>query len=152
MKSEEDRFEPSHFYFLALDYLNAAASLIEARENQRIQLRFKHVVPYYLYTHCLELALKAFLRANGVSKKELASRKYGHDLVKLLDGCVSRGMVVNEHGKLVVHWLNDFVENQAFRYLRTGFHTLPAGQDMQLACQTILKTVGRVCDEVRDSE
>jgi hypothetical protein len=37
----------------------------------------------YLVSHANELSLKAFLVFKGVDLKELASKKYGHDLEKL---------------------------------------------------------------------
>jgi hypothetical protein len=150
VKSDDERHEPSNFRFLAEDYFNAAVCLMELRERQKLSLRFKHVVPYYLYTHAFELAFKALLRAHGITKRELASKKYGHDLEKLLEASEAKGLVVDEHGKLVVSWLNTFVSDQAFRYLRTGFHSAPVGRDIERAYQNIIKAVGRICDDVRD--
>ena len=40
-------------------------------------------VPYYCVCRALELALKAFLSANGVSSRKLKSKKFGHDLLAL---------------------------------------------------------------------
>lgn len=34
---------------------------------------------YYLYSHAIELTLKAFLRAQGITAEEVATRKWGHD-------------------------------------------------------------------------
>jgi hypothetical protein len=42
-------------------------------------------IPYYLFCHAIELLLKAFLLANGISKKDLPKRDiYGHNLEKIL--------------------------------------------------------------------
>jgi hypothetical protein len=42
-------------------------------------------IPYYLFCHAIELFLKAFLLANGISKKDLPKRDiYGHNLEKIL--------------------------------------------------------------------
>jgi hypothetical protein len=40
-------------------------------------------VPYFLYCRSLELVLKAYLLARGVSKGNL--NKFGHDLLKLVE-------------------------------------------------------------------
>lgn len=43
-------------------------------------------VPYFLYCHSIELALKAFLLVKGVPKKDLPKQNlYGHDLEKILE-------------------------------------------------------------------
>ena len=42
---------------------------------------------YYIASHALELALKAFLATSGVSKEDLASRKFGHKILKIFHQC-----------------------------------------------------------------
>lgn len=42
-------------------------------------------VPYYLYCRSIELSLKAFLLHNSKKLDELKSRKYGHNLGKILE-------------------------------------------------------------------
>jgi len=49
-------------------------------------------VRYYLLARAVELALKAFLSAKGISLRELAGRNFRHSLVKLLHGAQSRGL------------------------------------------------------------
>src|SRR3990172_4880381 len=48
-------------------------------------------VPYFLYCRALELALKAYLLARGMSKADLKS-KFGHDLCKVLAEAKKRGL------------------------------------------------------------
>ena len=64
--SEEiDRYAPLGFYHLAEDFYRAAVHSAEESEHFP-RLHYKLVL-YHLHTHSIELALKAFLRAKGLS-------------------------------------------------------------------------------------
>jgi hypothetical protein len=143
----DDHYEGFGFYFLALDYWKSAMHINDAREQGELKLRFPHTVPYYLYVHSIELALKAYLRTKGVSKKELSRKKYGHNLETLLAECVRRAMSVAKHETIVVEWLNTFVDDQAFRYLRPGFQSLPADIDVRRACKALLDRAKSACEQ-----
>jgi len=151
MLTGDDRFEPASFHILALDYFRSAECIVSAQDQDALKLRFSYTVPYFLYTHSLELSFKAFLRARGVSKRELSSIRYRHNLEKLLDGCITHGMHVTEHDAVVVRWLNSFMEDHAFRYLRPGFQFVPGVIDIRQACKAISQTVGKVCKEIRNN-
>lgn len=47
---------------------------------------------YFLLARSVELSLKAFLLHQGVSAKDLASKKFGHNLSALLNEATSRGL------------------------------------------------------------
>jgi len=49
-------------------------------------------VPYYLYCRSIELALKAFLLARGLSKQDIASSRLGHSLMSLLTKAREHGL------------------------------------------------------------
>jgi hypothetical protein len=49
---------------------------------------------YLLFYHAMELALKAYLIQRGVSEKKLASYEFGHDIKKLVDEAVNRGLIL----------------------------------------------------------
>jgi hypothetical protein len=70
----DEHFEAIGFYVLATDYWKSAAYINDVREDGRLQLRFANTAPYYLYVHSIELALKAYLRAKGVSKRRAEQR------------------------------------------------------------------------------
>lgn len=143
----DDHYEGFGFYLLAVDYWKSAVYIQNGRDCGKVELRFKHTVPYYLYVHSIELALKAFLRAKGIEKAKLSTRRYGHNLESLLRKCIQRGMRVDKHERIVVEWLNAFVDDHAFRYLRPGFQQLPADIDVRQACQGILETAKTACEE-----
>ena len=69
----------------AKDFLRAGSSLEElpSGEFSPVQL--------YLFAHAIELALKAFLRASGLSMKLL--KEYGHNLARLLSEAESRDLL-----------------------------------------------------------
>jgi hypothetical protein len=74
---------PLGFHRYSSEFYDAAKSL-ETTESYS-------PVPYYLYCHSLELALKAYLLAKGTSKGSLKN-KYGHDLEKSLHQAESFGL------------------------------------------------------------
>lgn len=52
---------------------------------------------YVLLYHAVELALKAYLLRQGMSEEVLRSKKFGHNLKKLLKEAVRRGLTLS-HG------------------------------------------------------
>ena len=70
MNETIDRHAPIGFYNLAEDFYKAAILCAAAREEGTVQFKFSHV-PYYLHTHSIELALKAYLRSRNITEAEL---------------------------------------------------------------------------------
>ena len=145
--TDEDQIESRSFYFFAKDYLKSAVYINDGREKRELKLRFSHNVAYYLFVHSIELGLKSFLCAKGMSKKELSTRKYGHNLDNLFQECINHGMNPSAHEGIVIEWLNTFVDDHAFRYLRQGFHSVPSEIDVRRACETILNMAKDACDQ-----
>jgi len=86
------------------------------------------MLAYFLALHCIELALKAFLRHKGVSVKDL-QKKFGHDL----HAChrearehdlndVFKERPVDEDAMRMLVGLN---EQQGLRYIKTGMKHFP---------------------------
>jgi hypothetical protein len=73
------------FFRFGQDFARAAAAVPEAQDR-------RSVVPYFLYCQAIELGLKAFLLLRGLSKRELAKRPFGHDLIRLLERARSEGI------------------------------------------------------------
>ena len=99
-------------------------------------------LPTTLLGHSIELSLKAFLAARGVSVADLKSRKYGHDLKALLTEARKRRLGLEV--KLtpvdigVIKLLNfDYVAKR-FEYRETGVYHLPL---INLAEEVTLKLV-----------
>jgi hypothetical protein len=70
------------FYVYAERFLEAAEALPPA---QGFAAQGFSPVPYYLYCHSIELALKAFLSVQGVPEAEIRSKKLGHNLVRVAE-------------------------------------------------------------------
>ena len=49
---------------------------------------------YVLLYHAVEMVLKAYLLRQGISEKILGSKEFGHDLKKLLNEAVTRGLTL----------------------------------------------------------
>lgn len=123
-----DRSPPIAFFLSAESFMQTATFANQAVRTKTLKLRSDMPV-YYLYSHAIELTLKSFLRAKGLTKEDLASRRWGHDLLKLWEGCFERGLTLDHHTQLttraVIDLLAPYATNFEFRYVQTGFKTLP---------------------------
>jgi hypothetical protein len=143
-----DREPPIAFFLSAESFLKTAIHAHEAMASRTLKLRFDMPV-YYLYSHAIELTLKAFLRARGIEAKELAKGgkrgKWGHDLRKLWAGCFERGLTMDLPTRLetgaVVDALAPYAETYEFRYVQVGFKTLPTLDVVREAAQALRAAV-----------
>ena len=127
-KKEIDRAPPIAFFLSAGSFLQTAILAHEALAAKTLKLRYEMPV-YYLYSHAIELTLKAFLRSNGLTPHELSRRPWGHDLLKLWEGCFERGFTLDQNTcrtiGAVVNLLAPYAANFDFRYIRVGIKSLP---------------------------
>jgi hypothetical protein len=63
--AEIDRQPAEGVFLFGGSFLDAGRQLVKAFHKGKLYLRFEAPV-YFLYSHALELTLKAFLRANGI--------------------------------------------------------------------------------------
>jgi len=70
---------------------------------------------YFLATHAMELLLKAFLAANGVSKRHLA-RKLSHDLNAILGKSEAKGLLISDELRAYVSSLQAINCDYDLRY------------------------------------
>ena len=111
----------------------------------RLDLRFDAPI-YYLYCHALELTMKAFLRAKGIAARELANRKYGHQLLALWQACLDNGfqspsLSTDYATEQVIEILDPYAREFEFRYIKVGAKALPSLDDVKLAAGRLLGTV-----------
>lgn len=110
-------------------------------------------VPYYLYCHSLELGLKAFLLAKGVTKHELKYR-LGHDLRKIPRKARGRGL--EQTVPFSAHWrdelrkANNYYASKGFEYFGVnaavrGYPQLPALDVLNEIVTTLLKRIEPIC-------
>jgi hypothetical protein len=62
---------------------------------------------YVLFYHAIELALKAYLIAKGHSEQALRDRPFGHDIKKLVDEAVVRGLTLPPGSQKAIADLGD---------------------------------------------
>ncbi|MCO6418173.1 hypothetical protein JYK14_18680 [Siccirubricoccus sp. KC 17139] len=143
----QDRHSPIGIYYLAEDFLRAAAQSAMAQDSGELRLRFTHFVTYHLHCHSIELALKAFLRARHVSNDALKF-KYGHNLKIMLRDACAEGLALQSyeaHTHVIVDWLNACGKAQTFRYSETGYFELPALTDVRATNERLLSAVKSAC-------
>ncbi|MET4483476.1 hypothetical protein [Bradyrhizobium sp. F1.13.3] len=87
---EIDRSPPIAVFLTGESYFQSAKYLRSGVETADLRLRFNMPI-YYLYSHALELTLKAYLLSKGVTSNRLRSRDYGHKLKVLWDACLTEG-------------------------------------------------------------
>lgn len=85
---------------------------------------------YFLWSRTIELFLKSYLLAEGVSATELKSWKFGHDLLKLYNEASHRGIgnLIGTSGEdtAIVRVLNLDYLSKRFEYRISGHrYTLP---------------------------
>jgi len=140
-----DRHAPIGFYNLAEDFYKAAALCTNAHSERTVRFRFGHV-PYYLHTHSIELALKAYLRTHLVTEAEL-KKSFRHGLVDLLAKCEAMGLKFRKpkRTRQLVVFLNDLTKDQAFRYFYAGTKQVPESHEMHEGNERILAAVRLAC-------
>jgi hypothetical protein len=145
------RWEPMNFYSSAEDYYQSAICIMQAQELGNLNPHFRMSVPYYLFSHAVELALKGFLRTKGLSKNDLKN-KYNHKFLKLITDSISYGLPLDkvEHDT-AIKWLEEYNrEAFNFRYVRSGLISLTDIKSTKANVERILSVVRPACEKARD--
>ena len=143
-----DRMPSIAVYLSAQSFFLAAESLERSIESGELSLSFDMPV-YYLYAHALELGLKAFLLAKGLSKEELKGHKFGHKLQPLWDACIQNGLQLTKTDVCVqslIEVLALYAKGFEFRYIEIGFQQRPALIDIKSVMANIMSAVKPHCD------
>lgn len=122
------RTEPSAFGTLryAEDYRLAAKRVIGTDKPIESSL----LMPvYHLLAQSIELSLKAYLRAAGVSSSELKSHNVRHNLAVLRNKAIDLGLgdviALNDLDNHVIDTLSTAYRAHEFRYITLGYKSLP---------------------------
>ncbi len=112
-------------------------------------------VPYYLYCHSLELVLKAFLLAKGVTQQELMNReRLGHHLSKILLRAKELGLAqvvpLAPRWEAEVEKANGYYADKGFEYFDVatagrGYPNLPNLDILHELVSTLLTNLKDVC-------
>ena len=105
---------------------------------------------YYLVSHSIELALKAFLRGNGVSLEDLKNqRKFGHDLEKVFNKCIQLGLEsflpITEKDKFAIITIYDYYKTKELEYIVTGFKRYPKMELLTSFNARLLDSIRQFC-------
>lgn len=145
---EIDRSPPIGMFLSGESFFKAARHLHRALETKELRLRFDMPV-YYLYSHALELTLKAFLRAKGFSARRLKSPEFSHKLQVLWATCVTEGLhshpVTDGFIAQAVEMLDPFATEFEFRYLKVGCTQIPELDAVESAVTDLIVAVKPHC-------
>ena len=131
---------PIGVFRFAETFLKAGHHLRMALATGALRLPYEDPI-YYDFSHALELAMKAFLLAKGISAERLASRDFGHQLQVLWEECLRTGLVQDNFIAQVIECLDPFARSFEFRYLRTGWKSLPVLGDVERAVDHLMANV-----------
>jgi hypothetical protein len=143
-----DRHSSLGIYNLAEDFCRAGLHVADSQVRGDLKLRFAHI-PYYLHTHSVELALKAYLRAHTIEETDLR-RKFRHGLSAILQECAELKLNVRKPKRTtqLVTWLDELTRGQQFRYFEGGAVKWPALHEVREANERILAAVRGKCTRV----
>jgi hypothetical protein len=97
----------------------------------------------FLYWHSIELFLKAFLLADGVSIKKLRGRDFGHNITNLAEEAVNRGLALSDRDKEVLSYMPDTGAMIDLRYLKVGIRTIALPEEIEETCKSLYRLVGK---------
>jgi hypothetical protein len=110
-------------------YFEAAERLAAAIGECHLKPGFEIQPVYYLYRHALELAMKAFLRSGGVTVRELAGHRLGHNLGRLYNEALAYQLPLDEEfrklTRRVIRLLDRADREQQSRYVILGVQQMP---------------------------
>ena len=143
-RDDPERTTPIGLLRYASEYLDAAIIVDDAEGEKPGYEIFAPVVVQYLIGHSIELSLKAFLLARGISLKELRV-KYGHQLRELLDLACRHGLdeqvTLSSQERDAVLVLDDLYSSKELEYIVTGAKRFPVHGPLESAAIRILRGV-----------
>ena len=99
---------------------------------------------YYNFLHGVELGLKSYLlQVEAVTLRDLRSRKFGHDLTRLLDEALKHGLcnqcseLTDIHIEAIRHSSSTYAIKD-FEYIRIGLVSLPPIDQVAEAAETLI--------------
>lgn len=145
--------EPSAFGTLryAEDYRIAASRVIGNEKPTESALQMP---AYHLLAQSIELALKAYLRTVGMSAKDLQGHSIRHNLTRLHDEAVSRGLneivALDDFDRHVIAALSGAHQAHEFRYIKLGYKSLPFFGEGEAVASKLTKGLHFHCLSLKD--
>jgi hypothetical protein len=111
----------------SLNLSNNAADFLEAVKIVRVNQRDSFVPLYFLVCQSIELSMKAVLRGDGFSDRDL--RKLGHDLEKCLRALekpeVGLAVKFTEEDLHAIRKINPYYKEKDLQYVKSGAKSFP---------------------------
>ncbi|RUP26066.1 MAG: hypothetical protein EKK45_17310 [Curvibacter sp.] len=111
------------------EYIEAARLVAGDYADSHPGSQISPIPAYFLAHHGIELTLKSYLRHQGLTVREIAGRKYGHDLHACYRKAKELGLleVFNQHPNDVdAMWMLVKLNHQhGLRYIKTGIKQFP---------------------------
>lgn len=95
----------------------------------------------FLLWHAIELFLKSFLLADGLSEQVLRSRAYGHNLTALTEEAKKRGLPLTKRDEEVLSLMPTTDDMIELRYLTVGIKTVPEIEEVEETCKSLYRLV-----------
>ena len=110
---------------------------------------------YYLVTHSIELAIKAFLRGNSMSLEQL--KKIGHDIEKAMKRANTLGLLsycnLSRTQTELIKLINQHYASKELEYIKTGFKQYPKIDLLIEIAELLLSGIRQFCyDHRTDTE
>lgn len=93
----------------------------------------------FLFSHSIELYLKAFLLQNGMPVEKLKGRKLGHSLAALLTASMENGLEVSTMQQGQINVADDAIRD---RYIETGMRQIMSPGALSDICRMLNGQVG----------
>lgn len=136
-EDEDERTAPIGLFNYADSYWRSAVALAKAE----VRATHPHAPICFLYYHSIELYLKAYLRAEGYSVRDLRTQ-FGHNSVKLRDEAKRHGLHFDDEDVAVLSYMGETDAVMETRFLRTGYFERPAEEALNRTCKSLHKSVG----------
>ncbi len=139
---QDERTTATGLWMFAETYLQAGKHLAETGADH---LRFDAPI-YFLYSHAIELTLKAYLRSKGATVSKL--RRMGHALPALLERAGAQGLDQGRLGENIaslIALLDVYNQDHEFRYIRTGAKRLPEIKALHDVAARLLSATYTAC-------
>jgi hypothetical protein len=129
-RDEDERTTATGLARYAYEYIDAAR-LVDSNHGKSPEFELVSPVPaYFLASHGIELTLKAYLRHNDISVRELSSKRYGHDLRtcyrKAKELRLLERFAEDERDVRAMDMLVELNRGHGLRYIRTGYKQFPS--------------------------
>lgn len=135
----------------AEDYRIAATRVIGNTKPMESALQMP---AYHLLAQSIELALKAFLRTAGMTSKDLKSASIRHNLARLRDEAIARGLndivPLDDFDRHVIETLSGAHEAHQFRYIALGYMSLPFFGEGEDVARKLTKGLHLHCLSLKD--